>query len=460
MQKQERKAKAAAYAEQALIGAAFFLFFCICCFIRYSYADDMKHLHNALASPGLGSFSASYTAGENVRLATNIITYLFIGNIWLWRICNAIVLTLFCVLISRISCLLAGEKRSGLLPQLAASLTFPVICTYVTIDIIWISSSFSYLWAATAGLLALYCPVKELAQQNKGTPAWLAYCLIPAGVYACLAQEQVAAVTFTLLLIILISLRMRKKKVPRFLVVQAAMTSLAFIVFLCLTFGLASNGPRMDEAAMILRERNSVPLDFYKRVFFFFHHIAHQYAHYAKYILAAIWALLLPRFLKSKQFVCASLCILFAAIALLSTFLPSLYDVGPKSASLDYFIGALQMNLRESFSPMQMIVCFYQLAAIIITPILLFIAHREEKDVGLSTLLLYLAGGASACVVAALPPPNYLYATRTFFVTCVLLAVIAVTLISSLKKQKRQWLAVCGLALLAMAQLWEALPKF
>jgi len=459
MLEQERKAKAAAYPEWLLIGAAFFIFFCICCFVQYSYADDIKHLYNALASPGLGHFLASYTASENVRLATTIIMYFFIRNIWLWRICNAIVFTLFCFLISRIACLLAGKKRSSLLSQLAALLTLLVISTYVIGDILWISSSFSYLWAATAGLLALYCPVKELVQQNKGTPEWLSYCLIPASVYACLAQEQVAAVTFTLLMIIFISLRIRNKKAPRFLVIQTVMTSLAFILFLCFTFGLTSSGPRMDEAAIILQERNSVPLDFYKRVFLFFHHIAHQYAHYAKYILAAIWVLLLPRFLKSKQFVCTSLCILFAAIALLSTFRPFLYDVGlcPVNTSLDYFFSALQMNLRASVSPMQMIIYLYWLAAIFSTPILLFIAHRDEKSIGLRTLLLYLAGGASACMIAVLPPPIYLYEIRTFFVTCVLLIVIVVTLISSLKKQKHQLIAACGLALLAMAQLRDAI---
>jgi len=444
--------------------------------MSYMMGDDFFYLLLSRESPGFFGFLVGYLIMmQDGRIATaSSLWFVFSSNIWLWRICNAVAVTLFCFLVSKIACLIAGEKQSRLMPQVFVCASLAMINSIiVAVSMFTICFSLHYLWACTAGLLALYYPVKEAVSPEKNKAGLLPYCLIAASVYACLAQEQVAAVVVAFLLIITIYRHIEYKKqmrghgegekreetgMPLFLYIQ---TALSLVIFLLHLFSLA------------LRDRQyHVMSDGSQHVFRALQWLAYNYMAGAKYVLILLWAMLLLRFTRKKQPAYAVLCALFAAAAILSLLLPALTDVGLLSGGPSFLVEVspdpstlsslpvLQDNVLNqapptlsSLSATQGIVLTWWLFAIGITPLLLLKALKEEP-MRYATLLLYLAGGASACLITA---TDIMYPTmgRTFFVTVILLVMIVTSLISSIKKPKHMLVAACVFVLFAAAQLRE-----
>ena len=437
--------------------------------IPYVISDDMIYLSLARDFPGVLGFLAGYlNAMRDGRIATAASLWLiYSNNIWLWRICNAAVIALFCFLACKIACLIAGEKRPRLMTQVFVCASLVIINSFVVVlPVFAICFSVHYLWACTAGLLALYYPVKEAFCPEGNKAGALPYCLIASSVYACLAQEQVAAVVVAFLLIITVKRHKEYKKQmrgekqmrkPLFLYIQTALSLVGFLLNLSLAL-------REDRPYHMTSAGSNIGLiadysDGRPRVFRALQWLAYNYIVYAKYVLVLLWVMLLLRFMRKKQPVYAVLCALFAAAALLSVLFPVFADVGlfPEGPSL-----VVQMTRDPSvpsFSVVQGIVLIWWLFAIGITPLLLLKALKGEP-MRYAALLLYLAGGASACVIAA---TNGMYYTmgRTFFVTAILLVIIVASLIPAyIKKPKHMLIAVCVFTLFAAAQLRENLSSF
>jgi len=425
--------------------------------MSYLMGDDFLYLRLAGESPGLFGFLAGYLiAMTDARIATAASLWLvFSNNIWLWRICNTVVVTLFCFLVCKIVCLIAGEKQR-LMPQVLVCASLAIInCFVVAESMFSICFSVHYLWACTAGLLALYYPVKEAVCPEENKRGALPYCLIAASVYACLAQEQVAAVVVAFLLIITVKRHYEHKKQmqghgegekwekarkPMFLYIQTALSSALFSLHL---------------VPMVLGRHYNV-MRYYddQHVFRVLQWLAYNYIVGAKYVLILLWAMLLLRFTRKKQPVCAVLCALFAATAMLSVFLPALTDVGLLSGGPSFMVYTEQAApTLSSLSAVQGIVMTWWVFAVGLTPLLLLKALKEEPT-RYAALLLYLAGGACACLIAA---TNTMYSAmgRTFFVTAILLVMLVASLIPPIKKPKHVLIAAGVLLLLAAAQLRE-----
>jgi len=436
--------------------------------------DDMIYLSLARESPGFFEFVTGYlSAMQDGRYAAAAsLWFVFSNNIWLWRICNTVVITLFCFLVSEIACLIAGEKQPRLMPQVFVCASLVIVsCFVVALPMFTICFSVHYLWACTAGLLALYYPVKEAVCPEENKAGLLPYCLIAASAYACLAQEQVAAVVVAFLLIITIYRHIEYKKQrkgekreearkPMFLYIQTALSLVGFLLNLSLALrrdrpyhltSSDSHGVGIAEYAVQYYSYAGL------RVFRALQWLAYNYIVYAKYVLVLLWVMLFLRFKRKKQPVYAVLCALFAAMALLSVLLPAFTDVGLFSEGPSFLVQMTQNPAMQSFSAVQGIVLIWWLFAIGITPLLLLKALKEEP-MRYAALLLYLAGGASACLIAA---TNSMYYTmgRTFFVTAVLLVMIVASLISSIKKPKHMRIAAWVFALFAVIQLRENIPS-
>ena len=414
--------------------------------------DEPFYLSLARDSLDYFDFLAGYMDGmRDGRIATVASLWLvYTNNIWLWRICNAAAVTLFCFLVCEIAYLITGERQPRWMPQVFVCASLAIInCFVVAIPMFSICFSVHYLWACTAGLLALYCPVKEAFCPEENKAGVLPYVLIAASVYACLAQEQVAAVVAAFLLIITVYRHNEYKKQlpgaakarkPLFLYIQAALSLVAFLL----------------QLSLALKDRQYyVMSDGSQQVFRALQWLAHHYLACAKYVLILLWVMLLLRFTRKKQPVYAVLCVLFAAAAILSVLLPALKDVGLRPGE-PTFVDEMSQNppVLSSLSAVQGIVLIWWLFAIGFTPLLLLKALKGEP-MRYAAPLLYLAGGASACLITA---TNIMYSAmgRTFFVTVILLVMIVASLIpSSIKKPKHMLIAACVLALCAAVQLGE-----
>ncbi|MCL2494655.1 MAG: DUF6056 family protein [Oscillospiraceae bacterium] len=462
------------------LGGTFAASLGICGLMTFMQSDDFIYLSLASQSSWFFEFILGYlNVMRDGRIATAASLWLvYSNNIWLWRICNAAVIALFCFLVCKIACLIAGEKRPRLLPQVfvCASLAIVNIFT-VALPVFTVCFSVHYLWACTAAMLALYYPVKEAFFPEENKAGALPYCLIASSVYACLAQEQAAAVVVALLLIITVyrhneykkQMRVRgesgneeEARKPLFLYIQTALSLVGFMLNLALSL-LRNRDYKMtsDGRQGAVRLNDFQPYEYSvegTRVFRTLQWLVYNYIGYAKYVFVLLWVLLFMRFVRKKQTAYAVLCALFAAMAILSVFLPAFADVGLFSEGPSFLVQSTQDPLISgSLSAVHFIVMFWWLFAIGVTPVLLLKALKGDP-MHTPLLLLYLAGGACACLMAA---TNTMYLTmgRTFFVTAILLVMIVASLIpSSIKKPKHMLIAACVIMLAAAAQLRENIP--
>ena len=419
-------------------------------------SDDMVYFTLSRTSPGFFGFLVGYlNEMRDGRISTAASLWLvFSNNILLWRICNAVVITLFCFLVSKIACLIAGEKQSLLMPQVFVCASLAIINSFaIAASMFTVSFSLHYLWACTAGLLALYYPVKEAFCPEENKAGVLPYCLMAASVYVCLAQEQAAAVVVAFLLIITIYRHIEYKKQmrgngevgvearkPLFLYIQTALSLAFFLLNL--------------SQAMVDRPYYATSYGSH-HVLIALQWLVYNYIVYAKYVLIFLWGMLFLRFTRKKQPVFSVLCALFAATALLSVFLPAFADAGLFAGEVSFLAKRDQEIPALSLSVVQGIVLIWWLFAVGVTPLLLLKALKEEP-MRYAAPLLYLAGGACACLITA---TNIMYTTmgRTFFITAILLVMIVASLIpSSIKKPKHMLLAACVFVLFAAAQLRES----
>ena len=449
-----------------VLGGTFVAALGISSLIPYMVIDDFAYLSLASQSPGILGFILGYVNMMlDGRVATAASLWLvYTNNIWLWRICNAAAVTLFCFLVCKIACLIAGEKQPRWMPQVFVCASLAIVNTFVVaLPMFTICFSVHYLWACTAALLALYYPVKEAFCPEENKVRVLPYCLIAASVYACLAQEQVAAVMVAFLLIITIYRhneyrKRREAERPLLLYIQTALSWLVFLLNLALTlrgdrpYHMTSDGGQVTLAGTMWYSDGS------QRVFRVLQWLAYNYMIYAKYVLILLWVLLLLRFMRKKQPIYCVLCALFAAAAILSVLLPAFTDVGLFSEGPSLVVQMTRDPSALSLSAAQGIVLIWWLFAIGFTPLLLLKALKDEP-MRYAAPLLYLAGGACACLMTA---TNAMYHAmgRTFFVTAILLLIIVASLIpSSIKKPKHMLLAACVLVLFAAAQLLENFPS-
>jgi len=464
------------------LGGTFVAALGICSLMTFMQSDDFIYLSLADQTAGLFGFVRGYLiAMQDGRIATAASLWLvYSNNLWLWRICNAAVLTLFCFLVCKIACLIAGEKKPRLLPQVFVCASLAIVNVFtVALPVFTINFSVHYLWACTAALLALYYPVKEAFFPGENKAGALPYCLTAASVYACLAQEQIAAVVVAFLLIITVYRHNEYKKQmrgrgesgegkearkPVFLYIQTALSMVGFILNSALSllrnrdYKMTSDG-RQGAVRLVLNDFQ--PYEYSvegTRVFRIVQWLAYNYIGYAKYVFVLLWVLLFIRFVRKKQTAYAALCALFAAMAMLSVFLPALVDVGLFSEGPSFLVQSTQDPLLSgSLSAVHFVVMLWWLFAVCVTPVLLLKTLKGEP-MRYPALLLYLAGGACACLMAA---TNTMYLTmgRTFFVTAMLLVMLVASLIpSSIKKPKHMLIAACVILLLAAAQLRENVP--
>jgi len=267
---------------------------------------------------------------------------------------------------------------------------------------------------------------------------------MPASIYACFAQEQVAAVLIAFLLLLCYKARKAALPVKKILFIQTALSLIAFAAFFCLTLF----GPR----SFLLE---GLKITFSQRIFVSLQWLVHSYVVYAKYVLFLIWAILFPRFIRKKQPVYAVVCAVFSAMVILSIFLPAASDVGLNFTGSNTSLSDI-WNYRselawnppkfEDLSALQLCTLFYWLFSLAFTPWMLLKA-KTEKPGRFVAPLIYLAGTACACIVT-ISGWMYISEGNTFFLTSVLLVLTAA-------KTNHMILALFGLLSLAAVSLYE-----
>jgi len=446
-----------AYMGWAAFGAAIFFTALWLCARVPLYNDDIRFSMLVNSFPRLFDFLVVNIKTVDARPSTAVSAWLvFCNDIWLWRVANAAIITLFCFLVAKIACLLIGKRNIRPMHLLFACASLALL-DFIALfsSVFWITGSLNYIWPLTAALLAIYHPLQAALYPERGTAGAAPFYSVLASIYACLAQEQIAAVLAALLVVLTVYSKI-KGKIPRFLLVQTALSFAACAAFAFFSF----LGPRQATAPVI------EAMAFSQRLFIVIQWLSHSYVNYTKYILCILWALLFLRFIRKKLPVYAALSALFCASAIASAFLPFLTDVGladiqaGAGATVESLTASLHRLTRErpptlgSLTTVQLCVLAFWLFAVVLTPWML-VKAAENKTICFAAPLLYLGGAASACMMVFAPYLFYSSMGRAFFVTAILLVIIAMLFLPPIEKPKHKLLAALCLLCLMAASLCE-----
>ncbi len=436
--------------ETILTIGIFAVSFLACCMIKYSDGDDAFFLKTISEHPNFLDFTTHLTRTMNGRIAaTSTLWLIFSNSIWLWRILNAAVITLFTVVLSYISKIVINADKANykMLLFFAASLGISGI-GIVGYSCLWITGSVNYLWPCVAGLCSLLPFIKSVFDENYkiNLPAFLFSAV--TGIYTCLAQEQIGAVVICSTLIIIFYTKAKTKKFNIFQIIPFFLMLAAFILLIM----SPANANRGDKE--ILRWLPEyAQFTFFDKLFTTSQWLLHSVANSLKYVFVLIWVWLAVNFHKDNKKILSVICVLMILVSLLS--------VAGINAITDLGLNNIDMTKKidnaprfEDLNSTQIVVAIWWIICIIITGVFSYIANGNRK-LKIFRLLTYLAGIASAAIMF-FSPTIYASGERTLFVMSSLLTLLASTFVCFNSPKKSAAVAlIASLIVIAGLQLFE-----
>ncbi len=401
-----------------LLFITFAVGFALCCLITYSDGDDAFFLKTLENHGGIFDFVSFLTKTMNGRVSTTFtLWFVFSSPIWFWRFLNALAITEYVFMFTKISQIIRKEN-SKLLSSFFACCSFAVMGVGIFgYSCLWITGSVNYLWPCVTAMIALY-PILKTSFNTKTVirpSVWIA--AIFAGIYTCLAQEQIAAITVVASLIMCVQIYLVNKKIH----LQALISCLLFLfaTVLLIAAPLTSN---RTEREVLRWLPDYLILTAPQKLFITLQWIAHSVSHGLKWIFTAIWVYALTVFIKRKQVLHTIVTVILIIVSVCSSFFSVLSDVG---------LDKLDMTKKVEHAPLIsdlgtvniIALCFWLLVLVLSFAMILKILSTAKLKI--ATGLIYLAGIASLAVMF-FSPTIYASGERSLYYASVCLLIIAV----------------------------------
>ena len=418
--------------------------FGVCCMIRYSDGDDAFFLEQITRHSGFFDFVSDLTKTMNGRItSTMALWFVFKLPLIVWRIFNAFVITAFAFILSKIIALFRRDTEI-VNHYIFALASFVVIGVGVIgYSCLWITGSVNYLWPACAALFAVYPVLRCRYQQKPMKPFTTALCAL-AGLYAALAQEQIAAVLICCLAVILVKSAIESKRVNVSYAVVFLVVLAAALLLLTSPFTEARTGREMrwlpEYAVMSLAQK----------CFITWQWLIHAFTHSLRFVWMMLWIALAIRLLIQKKYAAAFLPLLFTCLAAAPVFFAGfLVDVGLNR--LDMTKVVQHAPTLADLSALQFRMLLLWTAVILATWVLIVYQQRGEKT-AFANAILYLAAIAS-CAVMLFSPSIYASGERTLFAAGILLTLIAANLRKPVRSPGQEIWLIAQIAGVGLLQL-------
>ena len=412
-------------------------------------SDDTAHFE-MLEKLGVGGWLAWRAGTWEPRLFSDFFYAIFINNLALWRLVNAIVAALLVFGVWRLSFgpdFLKGSQTRKNALLLAASLIcllfFFIFPNAVTSSSIWFTGSFNYLWPVTAMIFGL-TPFLFFARGSDPYPKKI---WIPIGIFASLCAGftlQTTLVSFGAAILIIVFCFAKKRKIPVCLIIHFAVITACAVYFVygTLTSSRLLEGEEIalfpEFATFGLRDKLQLGIHVFDT------HLLRS-SSLLFFTLALVAGILAYTRLKSMHF-CFRIVAFFPSFYILLNMLPMRYIL---SGTWLYQGGSAQkIGMPSAFDhdpsawfdflervpplgwgmePRDLFMAAIALAAVLFMVYPLFFAFRQRRD-GLIASLIYLASFSSG-VIMGFSPTVFASGSRPFFLSNILLLLLCAMLV-------------------------------
>ena len=407
------------------------LFFVAQCFVTL-YPGDDTYFYETLKSGdyNLFSFIGMRYATWSGRVSSEFLIGLFtLLPLWIWRILNTIIATIFLLNLTYITCLplnnLSQRNIFFILGNFICLSFFIIPVSVTTRACSWFTGSFFYLWPTLALLVALIPFLKMMYRKNVTK---IDYFLAFIGAMIAAYMEQTAAVLLCFSAISFIYLLLVEKEFHKLLLTEILFALANFMVYQlapgnALRFAAETTTwyPEFDTLSLMDKILNGVNW---------------THTHLVK---EATWLMLTLSLLAFTLALPKLTSIVSKAIA----FIPSLYFIGAlipfnnltaRTTSYEYAFdiqSVMDLIFFKAFDGT--LPALFSLGIIILLGLLIIVALGVHID-GFICIILYLALLASGYVLG-LSPTIFASGPRIFFMSNILTVVIATILLRNILTQ-------------------------
>ncbi len=445
--------------EKWYIGILLFLIFVsslfLLSFISYSDGDD-SYFYQFCTSMKLGEYIKWRYETWSGRVISEALLHVFFNmDLWAWRIVNAGMIAALPLLLT----LLQKKVSAGesMLLCAVASITIFLLMDIRTLgySCIWITGSMNYLWSDVCGLIALCAVTGFLSEKKTG---WLEVIAIPAGIIAAMSSEQMGAVILAFEGLCMLALLLQKKNISKMLIIQTAMTVLAFVV----SSTAPGNALRVAESIEAYFPQFET-LTFGERFFVLIQWLLSSYANENAVFLAAIWVgaiFILYGRVKDTEGAKRIRILFYLGFSMVGILVVLASKLGFKGITnlglkLSEMTGCVtQVPSADMLGTGQWLVMVYWLVALIVT----FFVLWEITDRNGIALFTYLGAIASEAVMI-LSPTIYSSGERVFFLTGLMLMFLVLVLLERLQKKNLGILYVALLIVMGIANFIAQIPE-
>jgi len=456
-------------------------------------SDDGSHLE-MINQLGVSGWVMMRAEVWEPRLFSDFFLAVFIYNLGLWKLVNAIVAALLMFGVCRISFgpdFLKDTSERGrnllLAFSIACLLFFFIYPNAVTSSSIWYTGSFNYLWPVAALIFAIM-PFIFFARAGDPYPhaAW-----IPIGIFASICAGftlQTTLVSFGGSLLILVFCLVKKRKAPLWLCVQFAVIAICAIYFTVAVLSSArfTGGEELalfpEFATFGLRDKLQLGVHVFDT------HLLRS-SSLLFLVLALLAGILAFNRLKSMHF-CYKAVAFFPAFYIFLNIVPFRYVLSGTWQYPAEYAGMIGMPsafghdpagwfdflyrvppLGWGMEPRDLFMSSIAFAVVIFMLYPLFFAFKKKAD-GLLASLLYLAAFCSG-IIMGFSPTVFASGSRPFFLANILMILLCAMLIREgmtdedptvssdfLVKTKRSKLIVVAISLVAVYSFFMYLFVF
>lgn len=440
--------------------------------IGYSDGDDAffyEYTHNMGLWEYLGWRYESWVG----RMAAEALVYLtFHMGLWFWRLVNACMMVLLPMGILKLaykaaripegnvlhwyekkSCALGNDYKAYGIGIVFAAAAGYLLMSVMTLGYaaVWVNGSVFYTWTFTCGVYALM-PLADLVYgEQDNSKDWKPYLYsIPCSIIAAMSIEQMGAVVLTLEILGSAFLIFRKKSRNPWMLVQTAVTLIAFLVL----FTAPGNEIRVvSEIANWMPEYDQMTVG--QHLFITVQWLLSSFANENRLFLCGIWIvgiLLLYEKKEGKLFQIAAG--IFTAAALLpfagiTVFSDLGMHVGDISVRVD------KVPSADDLTAANIAALIWWGIAILFT----FFFLWKVSACQVTLLLIYLAGIASEAIMY-FSPTMYASGARVYYLTDLLYLFLMLCMSMELRKERRRNLYYGIVVLLGIGNLIYQIPAF
>lgn len=450
------------FAPLIIVGLLFLAFVGVFCLIHYSDGDDAYFVEATSTRSYFEYLKFRYETWSGRMGGESLVYVVFrLGGIWFWRVVNAMMVVALPILLLNLSAISNGLRLFNCNCSLCCSqqnlpcmsnweiirLLAVLFSGFLLMDVmtfghsaVWVNGSIFYTWSIVCGLLALMPAVKFF--YGSGYRKWeLAYA-IPLGIIASTSIEQIGAVLFAFIVVVLLAGILQKKKLDVGLLLQAV----SIIVLMVMLFFAPGNGIRTAVSYEQWLPTEFMQLGFCEHAFISYQWLISSFANEGRLFFLCIWILGCLLLLEGKEFGKHRLMwIIPASIFSLVALLPFAKIALLSNVGLDYVDPAVKLEVIPSWAAMTLMnrvaLFLWTLAVAFTVPFLWNISRKSIK-----VLLLFAAAIASECIMF-FSPTMYASGERVYYVTSLLLLLIIVHLFMNLKNEKWKNILACAIVL-------------